>query len=166
MSEEPDTGTSSRRPGRSAPSLFEVTLEGTQAEVRGLLGQVLNALEPLCLAAEESAAVELVLAEALNNIFEHAYGGVRGPRPVTLSCCLRGDGLHITLVDMGQPMPGGGLPLGRARSVEGDLADLPEGGFGWFLIKDLARDVSYLRLGNENHLHFRLDVGRRRAARH
>ena len=46
-------------------------------------------------------------------------------------------------------MPNGQPPFGFAPDVTVALDDLPEGGFGWFLIKDLARDVSYERQGNE-----------------
>lgn len=151
--------------GRCPSPLIDISIEGSQAEVRPFLRRVMEALEPLCLTAEESAAVELVLAEALNNVFEHAYGGDETPQPVALSCCHRCDGLHVTLIDSGRPMPGRRLPLGRCRPVGGDLADLPEGGFGWFLIRNLTQDLSYLRVGGENHLHLRLDVGRR-GARH
>jgi serine/threonine-protein kinase RsbW len=39
-----------------------------------------------------------------------------------------------------------------------DLMDLPEGGFGWFLIKDLAKDVVYARVEGENRLQLRVAV--------
>jgi serine/threonine-protein kinase RsbW len=56
-------------------------------------------------------------------------------------------------------MPDGQLPLGQPTAVDVDLMDLPEGGFGWFLIQDLARDVTYVRVGSENRLDMRLAVG-------
>ncbi len=55
-------------------------------------------------------------------------------------------------------MPGGQLPLGMSQSLNVGLCDLPEGGFGWFLIKDLAKDLKYRRIGQENHLHLRIAI--------
>ena len=36
--------------------------------------------------------------------------------------------------------------------------DLPEGGFGWFLIRSLTRDLTYLREDGYNMLCFCVDV--------
>ena len=48
---------------------------------------------------------------------------------------------------------------GREKLVEDvPMQDMPEGGFGWFLIKDLAKDVTYHRVKAENHLSLRLAV--------
>ena len=55
-------------------------------------------------------------------------------------------------------MPNGQLPLGMAQDVDVDMMDLPDGGFGWFLIKDLAKDVRYHRIGEVNQLDLRLAV--------
>jgi len=55
-------------------------------------------------------------------------------------------------------MPDGKLPLGDLAPLDAELDDLPEGGFGWFLIQHLARDVTYTRVDNENHLKMRLAV--------
>ncbi|MEL7081583.1 MAG: ATP-binding protein, partial [Pseudomonadota bacterium] len=55
-------------------------------------------------------------------------------------------------------MPDGETPLGRPANLNVDKMDLPEGGFGWFLIKDLAKDVDYKRVGWENRLSLRLAV--------
>ena len=54
--------------------------------------------------------------------------------------------------------PDGRTPLGAAANLNVDLCDMPEGGFGWFLIKDLAKDVTYHRVEPENHLSLRLAV--------
>ena len=89
---------------------------------------------------------ELVLAEAMNNIVEHAYGPTDGPLRLTL---MRGRRrLICRLVDRGRPMPGLSLPQ----------ADLPpddslaEGGYGWFLIHSLSQRLVYRRIAGINHL--------------
>ena len=89
---------------------------------------------------------EIVLAAALNNIVEHAYGPTDGPLRLTL---MRGRRrLICRLVDRGRPMPGLSLPQ----------ADLPpddslaEGGYGWFLIHSLSQRLVYRRIAGINHL--------------
>lgn len=100
---------------------------------------------------------QLVLAEALNNIVEHAYAQWPGEIEVTLEVSAHGLTCHI--VDRGAPMPGGTLPEGRPPGAMGDIAleDLPEGGFGWHLIRTLSQDLSYRRVGSENLLSFRIE---------
>ncbi|WP_280514091.1 hypothetical protein [Allosediminivita pacifica] len=39
-----------------------------------------------------------------------------------------------------------------------DPAGLPEGGFGWFLIHELARELAYRHDGGMNRLTFRLPL--------
>lgn len=107
---------------------------------------------------EELGAVELVLAEAVNNIVEHAYSNGRSKGAINLHCQLRRDGLHFEITDNGLPMPGGCTPLGRAVNVNVDPMNMPEGGYGWFLIQDLAKDVTYCRRGRVNHLSLRMAV--------
>lgn len=48
---------------------FSITLAGTQNAVRDGLAQAMMLLAPLQLGTDESGTVELVLAEALNNVF-------------------------------------------------------------------------------------------------
>ena len=64
----------------------------------------------------------------------------------------------MTVVDTGRAMPDGRTPLGAAVDTDVPMQDMPEGGFGWFLIKDLAKDVTYHRVKAENHLSLRLAV--------
>ncbi len=93
---------------------------------------------------------EIVLAEALNNIVEHAYADGKGE--IELTICLNRQGLNCKIVDHGAPMPDGALPSG----VLGSPDDLPEGGFGWHLIRTLSEDLSYARVAGQNQLTFRL----------
>lgn len=99
--------------------------------------------------------VEIVLAEVLNNIVEHAYVDVSGEIALTidqigtsLQCCFR---------DSGRAMPEAKLPRGDLQPFDG-CHDAPEGGFGWHLIRALATDLSYRREGESNVLQFQLDL--------
>jgi len=126
--------------------------------VRSALGQLLEGLKPLALDVEEAGTVELVMAEALNNIVEHAYPENQEGGPIDITCAHASDGLHLTVVDSGRAMPDGQTPVGIAADIDVEFCDMPEGGFGWFLIKDLAKDVTYTRQNTENQLRLRLAV--------
>jgi serine/threonine-protein kinase RsbW len=95
---------------------------------------------------------EIVLAEALNNIVEHAYAD--GGGEIELTIRLNRQGLNCRIVDHGAPMPDGALPIGRLAAPE----DLPEGGFGWHLIRTLAEDLRYARVAGQNQLTFLLST--------
>jgi serine/threonine-protein kinase RsbW len=138
---------------------FEVHMQSGNEATRRNLIEVLKSLAPLDLEPEELSTVELVLAEVLNNIVEHAYPADCPAGPIRTRCQHLADGLHFTISDQGFAMPGGATPLGFSPNVDVELDDLPEGGFGWFLIKDLAKDIHYDRRGSENQLKFRIAVG-------
>lgn len=96
-------------------------------------------------------SARIVLAEVLNNIVEHSYGGKGGEIDLRLELSERG--LAVQVSDRGRPMPGGTLPVGLAPRLS-DVATLPEGGFGWFMIRQLVRDLEYQRIGPCNRLSF------------
>ncbi len=142
------------KPGsnRHEPRLFLV-FPGDPMAVRGALKKAMNFLRGLDFSQEECGPVELVLAEALNNVIEHAYEGqVHGV--IELSIEQQGEVLEFVILDDGLPMPGGNTPKGREHDLTCDVIDLPEGGFGWFLIHELTRDLVYIRTGNRNRLMF------------
>ena len=139
--------------GVSSPS--RITLDSDLFAVRHGLARLLR-MQPLCDLGEEArGTAEIVLAEVLNNIVEHAYADQPGEIRVEV---MQGDaGIRCQIRDRGRPMPGGMPPLGHLKPLaEGD--DLPEGGFGWFLIRALVQDLTYDRDGGENILSFRLDA--------
>jgi serine/threonine-protein kinase RsbW len=138
---------------------FEVSIVAGELAVREALAKFLDAIRPLNLAKAETGTIELVLAEVLNNIVEHAYPDAQASGPIDIHCAQQRDGLIIRIRDRGARMPDGQLPLGALKPIDVDLEEMPEGGFGWFLIQHLAKDVSYARVGGENHLRMRLAVG-------
>jgi len=137
---------------------FEICVGSGDMAVRQALQKIFVGLNPLALNAEEISTIELVLAEALNNIVEHAYPDALVQGAIHIRCRAKADGLHFTIIDQGNPMPNGQLPQGIPQNIDTELADLPEGGFGWCLINDLAKDVHYQRIGRENRLDLRIVV--------
>lgn len=120
----------------------------TLADVQGWM--IARGLTPIL-----RAEAELVLAEVLNNIAEHAYSDRAGPVTVRLRHC--GKGIYCLITDHGGAMPGDTLPDGRRPECSPAHEDLPEGGFGWHVIRLLARDLRYGRKGGYNRLGFFLD---------
>ncbi len=124
--------------------------------VRTALGSALSGLRYLELSEEEGGTVELVLAEAMNNVVEHAYRD--GSGVIELRVANSADGLFCEVLDDGKGMSG--LPAGTGPELEPPppTDDMPEGGFGWFLIRSLARDLHYAREDGRNRLTFRIEL--------
>ncbi|MEI4485246.1 ATP-binding protein [Frigidibacter sp. MR17.14] len=94
---------------------------------------------------------QMVIAEVLNNIVEHAYHGRGGP--VVLRIRQHGGVLVVSIADRGAPLPDSLLgPQGAP------MARLAEGGFGWPIIHHFARRMSYRRIGCWNRLRFCLPL--------
>lgn len=135
--------------------LVSGTFEGTPEGVREALYALRNGLSGTCSASDEVNTAELVVAEALNNVVEHAFANIADPT-FQLSMSKAACGINVEIRDCGIAMPNEQLPAGVLPEIGDRVEDLPEGGFGWFLIKELAEDVAYARKGEENFLTFRL----------
>lgn len=109
------------------------------------------------ISAQEAGTLELVLAEVMNNIVEHSYGRA-GRGCITLSILREVRGLSCLVCDEGTPLPPVCLEPPRLPNIDCVLADLPEGGFGWYLIRDLTLDLAYRREEGHNLLAFRLPL--------
>lgn len=145
---------------RAQDALFEKEFAATGLATR----QVLSELRARLAAAGADAAllwrVETVLAEVLNNIAEHAYAA-RGNGTVHLRAVRGDDELRALIRDAGGPMPGGTPPGARLPDIAGPRETLPEGGFGWFLIRSQTDSLTYRRENGENRLElcFRWKIG-------
>lgn len=128
---------------------------GDEGSVRGALRSAMHALRAMEIEQDVTGVVEIVLAEVLNNVVEHAYAS-HGRGVVELEVTQVGDMLEFCIRDDGAPMPGETLPTGQVHDLDVAPDDLPEGGFGWFMIRELTQDLRYLRSGNRNELRFRM----------
>lgn len=134
-------------------NVLHLTLVATPETVRETLRQIMAAPPVNRLASDHRATVEIVLAEALNNIVEHAYPSAPGSVSLTLVATARG--LECQLVDHGAPMPDATLPAGQLPTFDpATLETLPEGGFGWYLLRSLTSALTYQRKAGANHLRF------------
>ena len=139
-------------PGAPALHLF---FQADPASVRRALKIAKDVIHDLALDPDRTNAVEIVLAEVLNNVVEHAYCE-SGRGLVELEVDRRPAELAVRVCDEGLEMPGGNLPSGAAHDLDVSAGDLPEGGFGWFLIHELTEDLVYRRVGGRNELTFRM----------
>jgi len=137
----------------SPPALRQMSFEAlaSEAAVRTLVNDARTRLETARVDADLCGSVVIVLAEALNNVVEHAYAGLP-PGQIRLEIGIFDDEILINICDHGQALPNGTIPPARLPDASGPLESLPEGGFGWYLIHDLTNDMSYTRQGTENHL--------------
>lgn len=128
-----------------------IMIEDTALAVRDGLKNLLATSVLRELPPETQGHAEIVLAEVLNNVVEHGYAKHRGQTEVIVNR-LAG-GISVSVTDSGLPFPGGALPQGTLPDCSEGPA-LPEGGFGWHLIRALTNDLTYRRCGNKNHLQF------------
>lgn len=134
-------------------SLIRLVLPATPLAVRETLARLFDPPDGADLPESLRNKAQIVLAEVLNNIVEHAYASY--PGDIDLCCEFDDHGMDVLITDRGLPLPMSGLPAGN-DPMEDPGDDLPEGGFGWFLIRTLAEDLSYDRTGGSNRLRFRI----------
>ncbi|CAA7627708.1 hypothetical protein MCP1_70056 [Candidatus Terasakiella magnetica] len=101
--------------------------------------------------ADMAARVELVLAEALNNVVEHGYQG-GSEHPIQVELFLETSGIRLVVIDRSQK--GFTIPTHAAMpDFDPDNPDtFPEGGFGLAIILQCTDQVATERHGDANHL--------------
>ncbi|MEM6577717.1 MAG: ATP-binding protein [Pseudomonadota bacterium] len=139
------------RPPSNALLAFQTEFEASQLKVREALINLRSALQTDGFDEDTAGSVEIVAAEALNNVAEHAYCGAEAGL-VKLTAHFDRSLLYLSIFDEGRPMPGDRLPERSDPMANVEAGDLPEGGFGWNIIRDLCDDIQYLRLNDGNHL--------------
>lgn len=144
------------------PTVHSVSVAGTSHPfaVRSMLARLMQEMSDWAIAPEHRHRIELVLAEALNNVIEHACAE-RDGIPFSTMAQYQSPRRDIEIVDQGAPMPGGALPDPKRPPDPGSgdpVETLPEGGWGRMLIHDLADDIRYERKGCRNHLHIRMSM--------
>ncbi len=134
----------------------ELNIPSDPMAVRQALARIMEEVSTLALPDDAEATVEIVLAEVLNNIVEHACVGLSGRR-IAITIVPTPTGLQCQVCDNGRPLPGGTLPAGDPPDPTRRTPELAEGGFGWLLIRGLAHGLRYQRSGGMNVLTFSLN---------
>lgn len=137
----------------SGPPDISITFAATELAVRHAMATVRSALRFLSLSELAIGTVEIVLAEVTNNIVEHAYQNT-GKGSISLRCCAGDDMLMFEITDTGQALPDHQLPKKKTHDLSVGLDGLPEGGFGWGLIRDMTSSLAYRRVSHQNVLRF------------
>lgn len=135
------------------------TVSATEQGIRTGLADMRSFLVASGFDADVCGTTEIVLAEAMNNIAEHAFAPT-GAETNEIRVTLTTDDRDLTcdIVDKGVAMPGRCPPIGQLPSLDGTANTLPEGGFGWYLIRTLTDSLSYKRHRGENHLSLRIPI--------
>lgn len=149
-----DTNSAQNRNVGKGLALLDISIASDFLAVRGALRQVVTVLQNRSAPEDMIDLVQIVLAEALNNVVEHAYCDCSGTIRLSLTCIE--NGILCRIEDCGHPMPEGRIPECQLPQ-EREGIELPEGGFGWYLIRSLSREVSYTRMRFCNALSIILD---------
>lgn len=130
-----------------------LTLPATNDGIREFLLNLSVLLAPLDLDEDALGNVEIILAELMNNVVEHAYAG-RTDGQINIGIDLLGKLLIADVTDRGKAMPEHQVPRKRAAELDVPREDLPEGGFGWYMIHELVESLSYKRTDDMNIVRF------------
>lgn len=138
----------------------EVTfhLPATNEGVRDGVAKASQLMAKFGAGEEDLTAIELALAEVLNNVVEHAYAETSDGE-MELRIDYQSPNVFFKIIDSGEPMPNGRLPLGNAADTDLEDFEQHEGGYGLFMIRQLARKLRYSREGHYNQLSFRITLG-------
>lgn len=142
--------------GPPSSRCLNLTIASGPHNIRSALEEITAQLAGWGMSERSISTAEIVFAEVLNNIEEHAYAGCTGGI-IKILLCRDAELLTCEVSDSGAAMPPGPLP--GADPPKLDVArteDLPEGGFGWVLIREMTTGLNYRRIGQENRLRFQL----------
>ncbi|MEO0372773.1 MAG: ATP-binding protein [Pseudomonadota bacterium] len=150
-------GRKEKPPGGARSRLYKARFQSDNTSTRAALSDIRDAMAEASFKDDFIGRVEIVMAELFNNIAEHAYRDT-GKGDVRCAIDISGSTMVVEVTDQGEPMPGGEVPDGTLPDIDVDFSDLPEGGFGWFLIRSQVDRLTYERqaLGNCTYLTFDL----------
>jgi serine/threonine-protein kinase RsbW len=89
--------------------------------------------------------LNLALAEGFTNAVRHAHNDLPPETPIEIQITLTAQHIEIRIWDFGQPFD-------PTEIEEPEPGTLREGGYGWFLLRRLADQVTYSHQGERNCL--------------
>lgn len=135
----------------------QINLISTAENVRMALGKICQDLIASGVSEDKRKTVEMVMAELLNNVVKHAYQETASGQILICFACKNGH-FCARVSDRGLKMPGGVLPVQKTPNLEVQPVDLPENGFGWYLIHSLTHVVRYTRKRGENQVYLEIPL--------
>jgi serine/threonine-protein kinase RsbW len=129
---------------------LQVAIKSVQIEVTNVVSRISGWLMSHSVDEDIVGELELVMAEALNNVVEHAYLYAEDGE-IEILVVLTADRLRTHIVDSGRKFDG--PPPFKDMDIENcDFEELPEGGFGWNLIRTLTDVVEFEHREDKNRL--------------
>ncbi|MDE0591094.1 ATP-binding protein [Halocynthiibacter sp. C4] len=147
----------SDRPPAKEPYRFGLSFQSSPLMVRHALSEVMSCLQKKGVREKDCGVFELALAEVLNNIVEHAYEG-SDTGSITLSITIWNNSLNCEISDIGKAMPNLSLPVPKQKELNVGIERLPEGGWGWMMIRELSDSITYQRTSGRNKLAFQMGL--------
>jgi serine/threonine-protein kinase RsbW len=129
---------------------FHRSMMNCQASVSGMLNEASKWLTQENVSGRKITDIQIVLAEALNNVIEHGFSRENSGN-VGVCIDIRDDIIVVEISDNGikfTPPVVTQTPLQDTSDIE----HLPEGGFGWFLIREITTSFTFRRIANKNRL--------------
>ena len=128
---------------------YKTQIKSRQPAVTKVVKSAEQSLLGAKIGEDQTGEICLVLAEALNNVVEHAYS-YREDGDIDVSLDITAGRLCIRIVDFG---PAFAPPKPKENVPDLDEFEaLPEGGFGWGLIQMLTEEITLERIDHRNHL--------------
>lgn len=138
----------------STPPVAQLSVQATLQDVACAV-QALRAILPARLAEAERNALEIALGEVLTNIVQHGFpGAVRAP--IEVGWAEHPHAFVVEVRDTGCAIPRAKLEAAGPASFAfdaGNIAALPEGGFGLALVKAAFDVVDYRSEHGVNCMH-------------
>lgn len=134
---------------RSECPQFKLRFQSGHFSTRQALLRLMNELKCLNLSHATCVNIELVLAEIFNNIVRHAYSTDQ-VGPIFVCGTYFGNEIYFKVEDFGCEMTDTSSMAIKEPKLP-RLNDSPaEGGFGWFLISQIADRYRYWRESDKN----------------
>lgn len=138
-----------------ADNFIQLKLPAKIESLREFTAFVHRAAQEAAFPEEDLGRLDLVMEEVVVNVINYAYAEAQ-PGSIEVGYKIEGPGkLNVQVCDSGREFD----PLAKdPPDLRLGLAERPIGGLGIFLVKQIARSISYSREGDLNILTFRLEV--------
>lgn len=116
-----------------------LSIRSDPARFREARAWVTRVVQSAGLGQDEVLRVSLAMSEACANAYDHAYGGNKDGR-IDLQVEVKDGFVRVTVRDYG-------TAFNHSAYLPPELTELPEDGYGIYLIQELMDDVTYTNMG-------------------